>query len=436
MQMKIDMFLNLMRQDVPATTNSRMDLRSQVNTNSEATRDTCRLLVLENPTTYGHLRYPMNEDTFECMRKKWEFPPQHEISHAIFAGGCASFKVETKTGDHIHTSMVPPSLLLFLSCIVSLRRVLILKLYTLTGTPDFLIGGGIATFSVGAIYSHDVDLNITTGCIILGQKFKWREQTRIEFCHSLRDFSFNPIAIPVLVASILIHKIREERGAFVVTLKTVEELIESIIMEQSIDVEKEGLTQKDYRSLITKLSQSARRLRRIQMMIERAKLVVKFVARSAGIPNTLARDTRAEANEASARATCIATAIETAAEIDGSKADTAISPHIPIRLRERIELFQSILEHMDADMINLSARLTSQDRTTTNLVTQQDVYFSFRVATDSKAIAAAAHRDGATMKLIGWIGAAFLPANIVAVSQYKSCQSNAYFYSLFSHSFN
>jgi hypothetical protein len=314
--------------------------------------------------------------------------------------------------------------------------VLIVKLYTLTGTPDFLIGGGIATFSVGAIYSHDVDSNITTGCIILGERFKWHEQTRKEFCHSLREFDFNPIAIPVLVTSILIHKMREERGAFVVTLKRVEELIESIIMEQSKGVEKEGLTQKDYRSLITKLSQSTRKLGMIQMTIERAKLVVKFVARNAEISNTLTRDKRAEVNEASFRGTCISTAIETVAEMDGSKAGAAISPRILIRLRERIELFQSILEHIDADMINLSARLTAQNMTTTNLVAQQDVHLSFQVATDSKAIADAAHRDGATMKLIGWIGAAILPASVVAVSQYDSCRSNAYFYSRFSLSFN
>jgi hypothetical protein len=314
--------------------------------------------------------------------------------------------------------------------------VLVVKLYTLTSTPDFLIGGGIATFSVGAIYSHDVDSNTTTGCIILGQRFKWHEETRNEFYHSLRDFDFNPIAIPVLVTSILIHKVREERGAFLVTLKKVEEIIESIIIEQSKGVEKEGLTQKDYRSLITKLSQSARILGRIRMTIERAKLVVKFVARSAEIPNTLARDKRAAVNETIARGTCITTAIETVAEMDGSKPGAAISPRILIRLRERIELFQSILEHIDADMINLSARLTAQNMTTTNLVAQQDVHLSFQVATDSKAIADAAHRDGATMKLIGWIGAAILPASVVAVSQYESCQSNAYFYSRFSLSFN
>jgi hypothetical protein len=85
----------------------------ETKTKSEATRDTCRLLVIENPTTYGNLRYPMNADTFECMRARWEFPPQYELSDAIFAGGCASFKVEAKTGDHIRTSMIRPSLLLF-----------------------------------------------------------------------------------------------------------------------------------------------------------------------------------------------------------------------------------------------------------------------------------------------------------------------------------
>lgn len=75
---------------------------------SEATRDSCRLLVIENPTKYGYLRFPMNEDTFERMRTKWGFPPQHELSLAIFAGGCAIFKATAEYDRPNRTSMVPP----------------------------------------------------------------------------------------------------------------------------------------------------------------------------------------------------------------------------------------------------------------------------------------------------------------------------------------
>ena len=289
----------------------------------------------------------------------------------------------------------------------------------LTATSDFLIGGGIASFSIGAIYSHDMDSNLTTGCIILGEEFKWHERTRKEFSQSLHDSNFNPLAIPVLVASILIHKAREEREAFVVTLKDVEGLVESIIVERNRGSETEKLTQEEYRSLINKLSVSARLLGRIQMIIERAKLVVKFMTKTTEIPTTLAMNTQAEVKETSA------SAIETAAEMDGSNANATLSPHIPVHLHERIELTQSILEHMNADMINLSARLSSQNLITTNLVAQQDVDLSFQLAK-------AAHRDGVTMKIIARVGAAFLPAGIIAVSQQESYRSNAYSFSLFS----
>jgi hypothetical protein len=293
-------------------------------------------------------------------------------------------------------------------------------------TSDFLIGGGIATFSIGAIYSIDMDSNLTTGCIILGEKFKWDKRTRDEFSQSLRYFNCNPLAIPVLVASILIHKAREEREAFVVTLKEVEGLVELILEGRNKGSETEKLTSEDYRSLITKLSRSARFLGRIQMIIERAKLIVKFMAKTTEIPKTLAMDTQAEAKETSARA------IETAAEMDGSDAYATLRPHISVCLHERIKLTQSILEHMDADMINLSARLRSQNMITTNLVAQHDVDLSFQLAKDSKAIADAARRDGVTMKIIARIGAAFLPANLIAVSRQESYRSNAYSFRLFS----
>jgi len=85
------------------------DFLGETKQQNEATRDSCRLLVIENPTKYGYLRFPMNEDTFERMRIKWRFPPQHELSHAIFAGGCAIFKARAEGDGPNRTSMVPPS---------------------------------------------------------------------------------------------------------------------------------------------------------------------------------------------------------------------------------------------------------------------------------------------------------------------------------------
>jgi hypothetical protein len=89
------------------------DFLRETKQQNEATRDSCRLLVIENPTKYEYLRFPMKQDTFECMRVKWGFPPQHELSHAIFAGGCAIFKPTAEGDGHNRTSMVLPSLLSF-----------------------------------------------------------------------------------------------------------------------------------------------------------------------------------------------------------------------------------------------------------------------------------------------------------------------------------
>lgn len=240
----------------------------------------------------------------------------------------------------------------------------------LTAISDFFIGGGVATYSIGAIISHDKNSAITTGCIILGRNIQCDERS---FCLSPNS-DFNPLAILVLIASILIDKLRTERGEVIVTLKRVERLVE-IIEERNREPGSEELTQGDCRSLIIQLSQSARPLGRTQTMIERAKLIMKFVAETA---------------------------------------EARPGPQISARLHERIKLIRSSLEYMSADVINLSARLTCQNTIATNLLAQQDVTLSFQVAKDSKAIADATRRDGAAMKIIAWVGAAFLPAGIIA----------------------
>jgi hypothetical protein len=259
----------------------------------------------------------------------------------------------------------------------------------LTAISDFFIGGGVATYSIGAFISHDKNSTITTGCIILGGNIQCDEKS---FGPTLNS-DFNPLAIFVLIASILIDKLRTERRELVVTLTRVESLVVEITQELNREPGWEKQTQGHCRSLIIQLSQSARPLGRIQTMIERAKLIMKFVAETA---------------------------------------EARPDPQISARLDERIKLLRSSLEYMSADEINLSARLTCQNTIATNLLAQLDVTLSLLVAEGSKAIADATRRDGAAMKVIAWIGAAFLPANVIAVRPMNSSPSNTYYLRLFS----
>lgn len=177
-----------------------------------------------------------------------------------------------------------------------------------------------------------------------------------------------------------------ERRELVVTLTRVQSLVVEIILELEREPGSGRTTQRQCRSLIIQLSQSAMTLGRIQTMIKRAKLIMEFVAETA---------------------------------------EARPGPQISARLDQRIKLLQSSLEYMSADEINLSARLTCQNAIAVNLLAQQDVTFSLQIAD-------AARRDGAAMKIIAWIGAAFLPANVIAVSPLNSSPSNSYYRRLFS----
>jgi hypothetical protein len=143
---------------------------------------------------------------------------------------------------------------------------------------------------------------------------------------------------------------------------------------------------KGYRSLTSELSKANRSLGRLQLLIERASLILKFVEEYNKVdlfpPNFNA-------------------------------------PHVAesiSALESRAKFVQSSLEYLQADQKNWPQRLQSQTMIVANLVAQQDVALSLQVATDSKEIAAESRRDSAVMKIIAALGALFLPGTFIAVS--------------------
>lgn len=254
----------------------------------------------------------------------------------------------------------------------------------LTAVVDFLIGGGVFTYSIGAIFSYNESSHITTGCIILGKEIKWPQRARDEFRRSSRDTNFNPLSIPVLLASILMDTLRTERDEFVKKIKKMEDDVEETVHQRNREPWSQRRQPKDHRLTFHELSKRERNLGRIQMLIERSNLIMKFAA-------------------------------ETEKTWQG--------PQISANLHGRIKLIQNSLEFMSMEIKNLSGRLKSQVMIVTNYVAQQDIVLSSQIAEDSKAIAqdskaiaAATRRDGAAMKIIAGVGAVFLPASVISVS--------------------
>ncbi|KAK3990650.1 hypothetical protein QBC44DRAFT_63463 [Cladorrhinum sp. PSN332] len=84
-----------------------------------------------------------------------------------------------------------------------------------------------------------------------------------------------------------------------------------------------------------------------------------------------------------------------------------------MRLRERIELLRSRLEHMVLHCA-IKDRLDTQQTVLFNLISQQDSSLSTEIASDSKELAAASKRDSSSMKVIAILTTLFLPGTFVS----------------------
>jgi hypothetical protein len=61
---------------------------------TDEARGSYRLVVVENP--WGHpTKFPMSKDHLNLMLCTWEFPPLHELLHAIRNGGSAVFEASS-----------------------------------------------------------------------------------------------------------------------------------------------------------------------------------------------------------------------------------------------------------------------------------------------------------------------------------------------------
>jgi hypothetical protein len=291
--------------------------------------------------------------------------------------------------------------------VLCLSFLVLLKKLMPTTVVDFLIGGGVFTHSIGAIFSYDESLHITTGCIILGKEVKWPQRARDEFRQSFPDTNFtdfNPLSIPIIIASILMDTLRIEREKYLNKIIEMDGHIEETVQQRNREPWSQRLQPKDHRSFFHDLSKRQQDLGRIQTLIERSNHIVKF-----------------------------------AAETD----QTWQGPQISAHLHGRIQIIQNSLEHMSVEINILRGRLESQLMIVGNLITQQDIVLTSQIAEDSKAIAegskaiaAATRRDGVAMKIIAGVGAVFLPATVISVRSINRGQLNTYKLRLFSPCFN
>jgi hypothetical protein len=107
----------------------------------------------------------------------------------------------------------------------------------------------------------------------LGKEIKWPQRARDEFRRSSRDTDFNPLAIPVLIASILVDKLRTERDEFVNKIKKMEDDVKETVQQRNLEPWSQRQP-KDHRSIFHELSKRERDLGRIQMLIERNNLII------------------------------------------------------------------------------------------------------------------------------------------------------------------
>ena len=269
-------------------------------------------------------------------------------------------------------------------------------------------------YSIGAIFSYDCRSNITSGCVISGG---WITSWAKSVEGRLREIP-NPLLIPVLMAETLINTAFAERRALHQVFYKVEDQarkdagfqepsMASVEESSGADIQirnttrmqmwrRRGKTEqsrawmqdsslKGYRSLTSELSQANRCLGRLQLLIERASLVLKFVEQN----NTV--------------------------DLFPPNLNSPPVTESIAALASRAKFVQSSLESLQADQKNYPQRLQSQTMIVTNLVAQQEVALSLQVATDSKEIAAASRRDSTVMKIIAALGALFLPGTFIAV---------------------
>jgi hypothetical protein len=143
----------------------------------------------------------------------------------------------------------------------------------LTTEPDILIGGGVFTYSIGAMLSYDCCSHVTSGCIISGKHIaKWSKRIQHEF----RKVP-NPFIIPVLMADILIDKARAMRGEVLKRIRSVEKEIELVtpsVEPNGVETREhsrtrtEESTPRDYRSLNFELTEGYRFLGRFDTLIK------------------------------------------------------------------------------------------------------------------------------------------------------------------------
>jgi hypothetical protein len=260
-------------------------------------------------------------------------------------------------------------------------------------STDFVLGGGIYEFSIGGLFSYNCHSNITSGLIVSGSNIPaWTDVIRAKFCEMP-----HPMAIPLIMAEALMHTSMMRRECYNQGIKELERKT-GIDHDGQVAVatpRQASDTLQDYRGLAVKLSDVNRSFGHTQMLLERSRLQLDFIAKILD-PN------------------------QGSPFLHSSNLQEASKT-----ILRRAEFMLRSIEYIKSEHQNALQRMQSQEMVISNLIAQDDVGRSIEVALASR-------KDSSAMRIITFLGTLFLPGTLVA-ARLTFQSSDLLFHTLFSN---
>ena len=239
---------------------------------------------------------------------------------------------------------------------------------------DFPLGGTRYKRSISGLFSYDCQSNITTDVVISGSNIPyWADELPGLFAQVP-----HPMTVVVAMAEALMEIVLDMTRQYRDRVKNVEGMTQRA-------VEPDAMLQ-DYRALAIELGLINWHGAKVKIGFERSLFQFNFIRRYLESPTS-----------------------PFSPQCCGSKLDAATKT-----LLSRTNFALASLEILNFEHDMNKTRLETQNQIAANLIAQQDVSVSLKMAEDSKKIAVASRRDSSIMHSIAVLGIVFLPATFAA----------------------
>ena len=238
-----------------------------------------------------------------------------------------------------------------------------------------VVGGLGSLQSSHGIFSYDSRTNVTTGFLISGTLLPkaWTD----EIPHLFLQMP-HPLTVVLAMAEISMHLYFQLTEKYRSQIPHVEDL--SKRTTNAIN------PSQDHRSLANEVGFTSWIEAQMRHLLDRCRIRLCFVLKQLEDPESPFRQSTCNANLSLAGAT----------------------------LLSRAQFCHSSLEPLNLKSDMYEARAQAQKTILANLVAQQDLNVSLKIAKDSKEVAEATRQDSSVMRSIAILGTVFLPANLVA----------------------